>query len=256
MSGDKPTWEGFAVSVLGSGHERSGQGCQDASLFLQPSADICFLIVADGAGSASLGQIGSNVAVDATRDLLNCRFTYWRPEGEPAWEALLFNCFKHARRRIETEAEARQTRIRELSTTLTVLCLAPGCAATASVGDCGAVVEIDDGELLLIAPPEHGEYANETTFLAQDDWQEHFRFSFRRGTHRAGIAFSDGLEHVALCRHVPYEPFVTDTLAFLSRLTPEERLPKYQTFLEKVVRGRKSDDDLSLVAAWVSEELV
>ena len=256
MSGDKPTWDGLAVSILGSGHERSGQVCQDASLFLQPVADICFLIVADGAGSASLGQIGSRSSVDAIHDLLDLRFTHWRPEGEPAWEAILLNCFQHARRCIETQAETSQVPIRELSTTLTVLCLAPGCAAAASVGDCGAVVTTDGGELLLIAPPEHGEYANETTFLAQDDWQEHFRFSFRRGTHRAGIAFSDGLEHVALCRHVPYEPFVTDTLAFLSSLTPEERLPKYQAFLEEVVRGRKSDDDLSLVAAWVSEEPV
>jgi len=249
----RSVWDGFAVSLRGSGHEQSGQPCQDTSLYLLPRADTCVLIVADGAGSSSLGQIGSAAAVDAAQNVLARRLLYWRPEGEPAWEALLLECFREARLSLEELAGQHHSPIREFSTTLTAVALCPGFAAAASIGDCAGVVGIDGGGLVLLAAPEHGEYANETRFLSQTRWEAYFRFYCLHAEATMAAVFSDSLEHIALCRSVPYEPFISDTVAFAASQPPEDRVSAYRTFLEKVIKGKRTEDDISIVVAWRAE---
>ncbi|WP_423739843.1 protein phosphatase 2C domain-containing protein, partial [Alistipes putredinis] len=61
-------WNGFAVSVCGSGHIRRGVPCQDASqVILSPRPAV---IVCDGRGSAAHSELGAAGAVRAFRTQL------------------------------------------------------------------------------------------------------------------------------------------------------------------------------------------
>lgn len=245
-------WNGFAISMLGSSHERDAKPCQDTSLYLRPVPDCCFLIVADGAGSASESALGSSAAVSAVSEILTLRCTYWRPEGEPAWAALMLSCFQEARNTIEGIADAEGIPLRDLATTLTVVGIRAGMAASASIGDCAAIIDVAEREPLIIAVPEHGEYANETFFLTQSRWVDYVRFRFVRAPVRSAVAFSDSLEYVALYRHEVYQPFFSYVIRTASSLPPDERAGGIGSFLATTVRGERTDDDISLVGAWLS----
>jgi serine/threonine protein phosphatase PrpC len=58
-------WKAAAASVRGVSHEKTGKPCQDASLWEILLPCTLAVVVADGAGSASLGEIGASVASQA-----------------------------------------------------------------------------------------------------------------------------------------------------------------------------------------------
>ena len=67
---DRPTWRALGASVRGTSHEKTGQPCQDAHcLELLPDGSLV-AAVADGAGSAALGEVGAGVVADAEGTLI------------------------------------------------------------------------------------------------------------------------------------------------------------------------------------------
>ena len=57
-------WQATAASVRGTSHEKTGQPCQDAHRWEILPGAILVAAVADGAGSASLGDMGAQVGAD------------------------------------------------------------------------------------------------------------------------------------------------------------------------------------------------
>jgi serine/threonine protein phosphatase PrpC len=65
--------------MRGTSHEKTGQPCQGAHCWNLLSGDVLVVAVADGAGSAALGEIGAAIAAQTAIDTLRCR------EAMPAW---------------------------------------------------------------------------------------------------------------------------------------------------------------------------
>lgn len=239
------------MSMCGAGHEKRSIPCQDASLMIRPSSRTAFLVVADGAGSALYSELGSQSAVAAVADLLRERLASWQPSGEIEWRCLLEDCFTAARASLETLVDSAHT-LRSLSTTLLVLGMDDKCAASASIGDCASIVYRRPDELVLMASPDSGEYINETNFLTQSSWHNDVHFNFLEGRVAFGVAFSDSLQFVALHRGQPFSGFVTNFVKQVCNLDPSKREAAISQYFTDFVAGKRTDDDISFVAAWHS----
>ena len=58
-------WRVMAASVQGESHEKTGQPCQDACEWLVTAGGVLVGAVADGAGTAELGDVGAQMATRA-----------------------------------------------------------------------------------------------------------------------------------------------------------------------------------------------
>ena len=56
-------WKLASVSQRGSSHEIDGRPCQDVHSLAMVSREMLVIVVADGAGSAKLAEVGADLAV-------------------------------------------------------------------------------------------------------------------------------------------------------------------------------------------------
>ena len=251
--GPEPRWRVAAASVRGSGHERTGQPCQDAHCWQLLPGGILTAAVADGAGSALLAEVGASLAAqaavaavrDATADGPS-------PACEDAWPSLLAGALAAARAAVEGEADRREVPPRDLASTLIVLAVMPELAAAAHIGDGAVVVADNAGNLVPLTLPQNGEYANETTFLTSPAAMERASITLWRGRAMRIAAFSDGLQPLSLRlpAATPHAPFFSPLFRFIAEM-PDEGVAQAQlaAFLGSGRVRARADDDLTLLLA-------
>ena len=231
------SWRAAAVSEVGGSHIQTGVPCQDASgLSVFPNALIgC---VADGAGSARYSDEGSLAAVAAflevSADLIHRGY-------DP--EQVVRDAFREARRAV---SEIAGSESREFATTLLGLVATKNHVAAGQIGD-GAII-IDGG----IALESHaGEYANETSFITEDEVVPNIYVSKKR-VKRAAI-ITDGLEHLALHRRgqvrLVHEPFFDPMYQWLKKTGEPERVEQLSAFLRSERIRSRTGDDVTLLLA-------
>ncbi len=254
-------WRVVAASVAGASHLKLGQPCQDSHYWLHLPEGILLAAVADGAGSAMLGDIGAGVAartaVETLRrsvgdeGLANCH-------DEARWNHSLLEALRAAREAVEIEAAARSMAARELATTLLLLVAAPELAAAAQIGDGAVVLGDGQGKPLAHTAPKLGEYINETTFLVSPGALDEAQVAIWRGTPAHVAVFSDGLQMVALklpgC--TPHAPFFDPLFRFVQHATDEDKARgKLIDFLvSRRIRERTDDDLTMLLGALVDND--
>jgi Protein phosphatase 2C len=249
----EPRWRVAAASVRGAAHERAGQPCQDAHCWELLPGGILAAAVADGAGCARLAEVGASraarAAVTAVRDAV---LREELREYEEVWPSILAGALEAARTAVEDEAERRKVPPRELATTLIVLVAMPEAVAAAHVGDGAVVVADEAGNLVPLALPQNGEYANETTFLTSPAALERASVTLWRGSAARIAAFSDGLQRLSLRlpAGTPHAPFFSPLFRFIAE-TPDEAAAQAQlaAFLESGRVRARADDDLTLLLA-------
>ena len=148
-------WRTAAVSEAGVSHIQNGVDCQDSSL-VHVGTKWLIACVADGAGSAIHSKEGARTAVESfvevAADLLRCRY-------DP--ETTVRNAFDQARLGV---SKISGCETEKYATTLLGVVATRNRVAAAQVGD-GAI--IIDGQVVLKG--HAGEYANETSFITQDE---------------------------------------------------------------------------------------
>ena len=241
-------WTVASISVAGTSHIKTGLGCQDFQGTVILPCGTLVAAVADGAGSALLGELGARLAVE---HILN--------EAREATDSVTIIESAHeelnkwilaARARLEVEAELQGINLRELSTTLLVCLVTAGFVTVAQVGD-GAIVSRDTaGDIQLLTEPVDGEYVNETTFLTTTGFQIALQVWSWIGTVEQIMLFTDGLQRLALQWPGPvaHAPFCAPLFDFISQpdLNHEEQL---RTFLNSPKVRQRCDDDLTLALA-------
>ena len=243
-------WRVIGASVQGVSHLKSGQPCQDAHAWAILPNGTLIAAVADGAGSARLAEVGAQLAAQTAvncvrRELLENPL----PADEAAWQTLLLEALRAARQRLEDEAQARKSALRELAATLIIAVATNELTATAHIGDGAAVLQAAD-ELLLLAAPQAGEYVNETTFLVSPAYLEAAQFSCWRGRAQQLALFTDGLQRLALQMPLqkPHAPFFAPLFQFAANASAEAE-PQLAAFLRAPRIAARADDDLTLVLA-------
>ncbi len=246
-------WAVLAAAVRGTSHEKNGQPCQDAVAWRLNREGTLLAAVADGAGSARLGEVGSETATRAVLDHLEAA-----PElpafgqDPPAAQARLRAAFQAARDALSAEADRRQARAAELATTLLVCVAGRGQVWAAQVGDGAVVLAGEDGTWRALTRPAAGEYLNETVFLTSATALEQLQVVAWNGTARALALFSDGLQRLALKlpEATPHAPFFQPLFEWFGRAgdAPAAR-EQLEAWLRSPRVTERTEDDLTLLLA-------
>jgi hypothetical protein len=238
--------------VRGTGHERSGQPCQDAHSWRCVGNAALVAVVADGAGSAALSEIGARIAADSALDAVAASLSLALPSTDEEWSGALLGAALAARNAVEAEAKLREIEARELASTLILASAHPSGIAVAQIGDGAAVVRARSGELSAITIPQNGEYPNETVFLTSPLAVETAQVVVWHGEPAQFALFSDGLQTIALSakESAPYPPFFEPLFRFAGGIMdPSKAELELVEFLKSPRFEQRTDDDLTLVLA-------
>lgn len=249
-------WDIFLACAAGKHHLSGGVPCQDAGHYMA-RADGFIGAVCDGAGSAGEGRLGAELFARAVTERLDAALAAGRfaGNGGPGDRDNLLQVVEQARREIGAVASSRQLALPEFACTL-VGCLAlGGRGCFFHVGDGFGIFQGQAGESIL-SLPENGEYADETYFVTDESWQEHFRVTpipdIRSGC-LIGL-LSDGAAPFAVNRSRSgfYPPFIDPVAAFLRGATRDNGSQALKNVLENEKTLEITPDDKALLLALAS----
>jgi serine/threonine protein phosphatase PrpC len=249
---DESAWGVLGVSVPGSKHRRENMPCQDAHCWQISSAGDLIAAVGDGAGSSSLGQVGSEIATRSAVAAIAGRLHAELDAMETTWQETLRQAFAAASLAVREEAVRREQPLQELATTLAVVVARPGIVAAGQIGDGAIIARLRDGEYLSLTRPQTGEFVNETIFLTTPGAEEEVQLVFRSEGVSALCLLTDGLQQLALRmpQADPHPPFFAPFLRLVEEAEdvqePTERITR---FLQSPRVTERTDDDLTLIVA-------
>jgi len=254
--GDSIKWKVVAASVRGTSHERNNLVCQDAFEWQIAEAGWLVAAIADGAGSASLADIGAKLAVhkavNETVNKINDGIKHGSlPRSQDVWRLMIRDILQATREAIISEATLKQKEARELASTLILVALGPNVTIAAQIGD-GASVQCKNGNIQTLTRPEPTEYLNETTFLVSPGAVDSAQFVIEDTAADTVAILSDGLQMLALeyPNWGPYIPFFKPMFAFVEQTDDENAaIAELESFLRSPRIRERSDDDLTLLLA-------
>lgn len=161
-------WRYIHASVKGTGHETTGQPCQDhhAVKLIETGRDepLLLLVTSDGAGSAAHSEEGSAAVCEETLRWLEMRLsdgTAFLTEADGV--SLVHNLRTYLLN--YAEEPERQYAVRDLACTLNVAAVLPQRAWFLQVGDGAVIVQSGSSPMEVVFWPDNGEYANQTYFV-------------------------------------------------------------------------------------------
>jgi hypothetical protein len=247
-------WRVVGASNSGTSHLRQGLPCQDAHYWVQ-SGKLLIAAVADGAGSASLAEVGSQLAVKTAVDFLLLQ-SQGNVKAENPWKDWLLCTFEAALAALKDEAEKRSANLSDLATTLIVSVAAPDFVAVAQIGDGAVVVGDRSGQIASLSAPSQAEYLNETTFLTAPDALVQVQFQVWPYPPRHLALLTDGLQMLALKMPTgePHPPFFTPLFRFVETVEDKDAAQaQLLAFLGGERVTQRTDDDVTLLLVALSE---
>ncbi|HYA75823.1 MAG TPA: PP2C family serine/threonine-protein phosphatase [Burkholderiaceae bacterium] len=249
-------WKVFFASATGKYHLTSNIPCQDAGHFVV-MGDVLIGAVCDGAGSASQGQAGADFFAKTVTELIaeSVKAKELVPGAQPEYREQLRALIERARARLGEIAASQELELRDFSCTLVGCISSPEEGCLFHIGDGFAVYLRDTGES-VVSQPENGEYADQTYFVTDKDWQEHLRVTQFREVNRGGLIglMSDGASPFAINRMRTgfYRPFIDPVATFLSSATEQNGNQALQKVLEDEKTHAITTDDKTLLLALAS----
>ena len=243
------TWKVVAESVIGTRHWRDGLPCQDACRARQVGSTL-LLSCADGAGSASLAEVGAERACAVLLDVIADDLAEGLPLDGISRDTSLY-WLAAVRVALGQEAERRGVHPRELSCTLLLAIVGEQTACFGQIGD-GAIVRATPEGWPVVFWPDGGEYANETHFVTADDAEDHWQFAVLSERIDTLALLSDGLQRLALdyVGRQGHGPFFAPLFRHLRECADPSVLSEpMRQLLDSERINSRSDDDKTLVLA-------
>ena len=192
-------WQGCAATLIGSSHLKlyPPQPCQDAALVVAGQRPL--LLVADGAGSATLSHQGAQALVAGLRRLLETLADDYaamldgRETPDPVLlRKLALRPVKHGMGLLQDLADTLHHDTKLLRSTLIVAIGGRSRWLWLRVGD-GALVIEQAGKLQVVGTAGKGEYANQTCFIDAQLQPQDVQFGVFDSAELSGVAaMSDG----------------------------------------------------------------
>ena len=255
-------WKVTGASVIGTSHRRSGLPCQDSSDYRVVDG-VLIAAVADGAGSASMSDIGSALAAETSVRVVERLLGEYHdhsphPIHETCLNRVITSAVEEARREIHEEAGRREVEVRQLATTLLLAVHTPSILAAAQIGDGAMVVSDGPGAYETFIVPQRGEYANQTSFLTSSDAMTKLDVRVERvdGDAARLAMFTDGIQNLVLraSDDSPHAPFFDPVFNWMrAQPASDDTDRKLAAFLESPRVTGRADDDLTLLLATRAE---
>ncbi|MCS6776811.1 MAG: PP2C family serine/threonine-protein phosphatase [Chloroherpetonaceae bacterium] len=246
------TWRVAAASVCGTAHERAGMPCQDACGWRLLPGGVLLAAVADGAGSATLAEVGAQIAVQtALSALTQAARTYSGALSVAATEEWIRRSVMATREAVQTEAAVQATPEREFACTLIALVATPRFVIAAQIGDGATVVQDASGGMSTLTAPNEEGYINETHFLTDPDAMAHLHVHCCESRITAVAALTDGLQRLALKlpEAQPHRPFFEPLFRFVAESDSSMAETRLSALLRSPRITQRADDDLTLLLA-------
>jgi hypothetical protein len=254
-------WRVAHTSVIGTSHEKTGLPCQDAGccrIVSDPEGRHVLLAVAcDGAGSASRSLDGATLAVDRFLKEFSEATSHSGLDG--ITREFVEDWLSRLRAEIRDRAEVTDLSPREFACTLLGAVVSQDRAAFFQIGD-GAIVvsnraEADDYGWIFW--PQHGEFANQTNFVTQDDALEVLEFELGERSVDEVAIFTDGIERLVLDlqEKTAHAPFFRTLFGWVAKTEPaavNEEIPTSEVmgrYLGSKQINDRTDDDKTLILA-------
>jgi hypothetical protein len=254
-------WRVAHTSVIGTSHEKTGLPCQDAGccrIVSDPEGRHVLLAVAcDGAGSASRSLDGATLAVDRFLKEFSEATSHSGLDG--ITREFVEDWLSRLRAEIRDRAELADLSPREFACTLLGAVVSQDRAAFFQIGD-GAIVvsnraEADDYGWIFW--PQHGEFANQTNFVTQDDALEVLEFELGERSVDEVAIFTDGIERLVLDlqEKTAHAPFFRTLFGWVAKTEPaavNEEIPTSEVmgrYLGSKQINDRTDDDKTLILA-------
>jgi hypothetical protein len=245
------------ASSVGTAHLAAAQPCQDAHGHLATvDADgqpVLVLAASDGAGSAERAEIGASLACDTFVRLVAAYLeqggtveAIGRPLAERWIAGILYRL----------ELQTRQTRaaLRDYACTLLAAVVGTKGAAFLQIGD-GAMVIADREGWRHVFWPQHGEFANTTTFITSERAMQAMDFEVHRAPVDEIALFTDGLESLVLHKasRSVHGPFFDSMFASVRKSAAsgvDDGLSRaLDDYLSSPRINERTDDDKTLILA-------
>ena len=251
-------WRVVCASEVGTSHTATGTACED-SCWAQVAATAAgepflSLFVADGAGSASQGGEGAEIAIQSAAAFVEekLKTLEFSLNDEVATE-----CVLEIRKAIYAKADDQGLKARDFACTfLGVMSFKLGTLVF-QIGDGAVVLDVGEG-LHVPVVPMSGEYANMTHFVTDDDAVSVMVSKSYFGIAQKVAVFSDGLQRLALnmAENTPHEPFFAGFFKVLAgaAVDQDEQLTNaLAQFLRSPAVNERTDDDKTLALAILGE---
>jgi hypothetical protein len=254
-------WRVAHTSVIGTSHEKTGLPCQDVGccrIVSGPDGEPILLAVAcDGAGSASRSLDGATLAVDRfLRDFGDAS----RCSGlDGITKEFVEDWLSRVRAEIRDRAEAQDLNPREFACTILGAVVGDDRGAFFQIGD-GAIVvsnRVEPDDYGWVFWPQHGEFANQTNFVIQDNALEVLEFEVEQRCVDEIAMFTDGIERLVLdlrekSAHTPFFRTLFRWLVNTDPVAIEEDIPASAVvgcYLRSKQINDRTDDDKTLILA-------
>lgn len=252
-------WRTAHASVIGTSHVATGTPCQDAGycevLVAADGSEVLVAAVADGAGSAKRSEEGARLAVRSFLSTFG-PLAVAKSSLEEIDHARLITWFRDLRGEIATMAEAGGNVVGDYACTFLAAVVGPARAVFLQIGD-GAIVvrDRDTADFSWMFWPQHGEFANTTNFLTQDNFEGALEIEIVEGELCEIAIFSDGIERLVLdiAGMTVHTPSLKPIFTWLAGTAPTVGTtipaPGLVAYLGSEQINRRTDDDKTLVMA-------
>lgn len=240
-------WRVHAASVIGKGHIDLGLPCQDAFDYAQNNNHL-IAVVCDGAGSANRSELGAKTCASAITSFISSHQDIAALAIPADYRACIVEAIQSSRNAIFEAAASEACDVSDLSCTVVgaVLHKAGGCIF--HIGDGVGSAILEDGSSLT-SHPENGEYANETYFVTQDNWQDHLRLTPFSGLAKLLVLMSDGAMPFAFSKAGLFQPFIGPVVSYLKNKTETEGGESLHATMADERTWKITQDDKSLLIA-------
>ena len=232
-------WKVAGTYVAGISHERQKKGCHDRYAYKYNNGAIS-ISLADGAGSALKPEVGADIATKQVNKTVTKHFDY-------IFESDIFSASHKLTHAIRTTfgiyAKRYNCNIKDLATTLLFACVKDDKFIAGHIGD-GILACLKNDELVVLSPPDNGEFVNETYFITSNSYKSRFRlFKGSLNEIEGFVLMTDGTcESLFDKREKKLAPVVFTLFEWLDNYSMAEVNSALKVNFEGLIRKKTTDD--------------
>ena len=248
-------WKVAGASVTGFSHHADGTVCQDAHAISTTKSGWLVGVLCDGAGSARCSDASAKLfSSEVVAQLLHRLDAV---NGGEIQQRVVQNWVEEFVQGVRNQLQSSKLQpaetLQDFHATLLGVVAGPSWGMFFHVGDgAGCAATSNDLAKVIMSGPENGEYANETYFVTQDDWREHFRVTSFDSQYDLIALMSDGVTPFALAKGQLglFPPFFEPLSRYLAEHTREEGERAIADILERDAIRSITGDDKTLIWAF------